>query len=115
MATDHTQTDPPPSPFVELAAMFQQLRDRGLHETVEGSVVEQLTRAAALLEKAHATAAEMQLGAEGFDNTHTAGLYALVQERLLAAVRELVGASAALKAEAELCERWDKHWANLRL
>jgi hypothetical protein len=106
MATEHTHADWPP-PFAELAAMYQQLRARELHETVEGSMVEELTHAAELIGRVHATAAEMQLGAEGFDNTHVAGLYGRVQEHLLSAARELVEASAALKAEAEC-------WAGLR-
>lgn len=70
-------------------------------------MVKELLDAANLIETVHRTAAEMQLGAEGFDNTENAGLYSRVQEHLLAAARELVEASAPLKKDIEF-------WANLR-
>jgi hypothetical protein len=49
----------------------------------------------------------MQLGAEGFDNTHAARLYDGIRQRLLAAARELLEASMALTEEEEL-------WASLK-
>ncbi len=67
--------------------MYQRLRERDLHETAGGSMVKDLLDAANLIETVHRTAAEMQLGAEGFDNTEKAGLYSRVQEHLLAAAR----------------------------
>lgn len=88
--------------------MYQRLRERGLHETVDGSMVKEMLHAAELIEAAHGTAAEMQLGAEGFDNTDTARLYGRVQEHLLAAAGELAAASAALGQRVE-------SWADLRL
>jgi hypothetical protein len=106
MAPEHSHRGRP-EPFSEMATMWQQLRERELHATVDGSLVERLARAAEMIGRVHATAVEMQLGAEGFDNTHAAGLYAHVQEHVLAAARELVEATAALKAEAE-------RWADLR-
>lgn len=99
--------DQPPSPFAELTAIYQRLRERELHETVDGSMVKELLQAANLIETVYSTAAGMQLGAEGFDNTEAAGLYRRVQEHLLAAARELVAASATLKKEVEF-------WANLK-
>lgn len=106
MSTDHTHQSQTPLPFAELAAMYQRLEERGLHETVEGSMVKELFRAAGVIESVHSTAAEMQLGAEGFDNTESAGLYRRVQEHLVAAAREMLAASAALKGRLEL-------WADL--
>ena len=81
---------------MELDAIYQRLRDRDLHSTVYGSMVEQLVSAAKLIEIVHRTAAEMQLGAEGFDNTENARLYAEVQEHLLAAAQQLVETSRTL-------------------
>lgn len=49
------------------------------------------------LQELRAWAAEMQLGAEGFDNTTAARTYAGVQERLRAAAHEIVQAAAALE------------------
>lgn len=95
---DHMHADQPPSPFAELTSIYQQIRERELHETVDGSMIRELLDASRLIEGAHSTAAEMQLGAEGFDNTEAARLYSRVQEHLLAAARELVEASETLKA-----------------
>ncbi len=95
-----------PAPFHELSELYGGLQSRKLHESVDGSMVKQLLDAASMIEKARNTAAEMQLGAEGFDNSQRARLYRQVQEHLLAAMRELIRASAALKHEIEL-------WPNL--
>lgn len=80
--------------------MYQQLRERQLHETVGARMLKGLLDASKQIEAVHATAAEMQLGAEGFDNTESAGLYSRVQSHLLAAARELVEASALLKTRS---------------
>lgn len=87
--------------------MYAGLQSRKLHESVDGSMVKELLDAASTIEKVRNTAAEMQLGAEGFDNSERARLYRQVQEHLLAAMRELVRASAALQHEIEL-------WASLK-
>lgn len=87
--------------------MVQQLQERGLDAGVDGRMVTDLFEASKRIEAVHATAAEMQLGAEGFDNTGSARLYSDVQLHLLAAGSELVKASARLKNEIEA-------WANLQ-
>ena len=87
--------------------MVQQLQERALDAGVDGRLVRDLLEAAKRIEAVHATAAEMQLGAEGFDNTGSARLYSDVQLHLLAAGRELVKASARLKKEIET-------WASLK-
>jgi hypothetical protein len=107
VSTNHTDAEPPPSPFAELAEIYQRLEEQDLHRTVHGSIVKQLLDAARRIEAVHHTAAGMQLGAEGFDNTHAASLYSGVQQHLLTAARELVTAAAALQSEEEL-------WARLR-
>ena len=48
------------------------------------------------LKRAHDYAAEMQLGAEGFDNTQTAGYFNGVRERLLVAATEIEAACRSL-------------------
>jgi hypothetical protein len=95
------------TPFAELAAMVQELRERRLDAGADARMVKDLLDASKRLEAVHATAAEMQLGAEGFDNTGSAALYSDVQLHLLAAGRELVKACARLKKEIEV-------WANLK-
>ena len=87
--------------------MVQQLQERALDAGVDGRMVKNLLDASKQIEAVHATAAAMQLGAEGFDNTGSAGLYSDVQSHLLAAGRELVKASARLQKEIEV-------WANLK-
>ena len=87
--------------------MVQQLEERGLDAGVDARIVKDLLDAAKRIEAVHAAASEMQLGAEGFDNTGSASLYSDVQSHLLAAGRELVKASARLKKEIEA-------WASLK-
>lgn len=100
-------SETPPTPFAELAAMVRELRERRLDAGVDSRMLKDLLDASKRIEAVHATAAEMQLGAEGFDNTGSAGLYSDVQLHLLAAGRELAEASARLKKEIE-------GWANLK-
>jgi hypothetical protein len=102
LATEPTHSEQFRSPSAKLAAMVQRLEALERHQTVNGSMVKDLRDAAERIEAVHRTAAEMQVGAEGFDNTHTASLYSTVQQHLLAALRELVQASAALKDEEEV-------------
>ena len=87
--------------------MGQELREGRLDAGVDGRMVKDLLEASKRIEAVHATAAEMQLGAEGFDNTGSAALYSDVQLHLLAAGRELVKASERLKKEIET-------WASLK-
>lgn len=49
--------DQPPSPFAELASIYQRLRERERHETVDGSMVKEMLDAAHLIERVHSTAA----------------------------------------------------------
>jgi hypothetical protein len=105
VSANDTGVDPRPSPFAELAEMCQRLQKQDLHDTVHGSLVKQLLDAASRIEAVHRTAVEMQLGAEGFDNTHAASLYSGVQQHLLTAARELATAAAALHSEAALWAR----------
>jgi hypothetical protein len=92
-------------PFAELESIGARLRATVRHKPTEREQLDRLLAIAQGLEQAHAHAAEMQRGAEGFDNTATAGLYAAVQARLLAAALELLQACRAL-AEREKRERF---------
>ena len=83
----------PGSVFAELSAM----RQRAWPDTVDGTRIAALLENAAALEAVHAWAAEMQLGAEGFDNLGSARQYAEVQAHLLAAAQEIRAACAALE------------------
>ena len=48
------------------------------------------------LRAAHATAAEMQMGAEGFDNTESAARYATEKTRLLTEAQSVLAKAKAL-------------------
>jgi hypothetical protein len=85
----------------ELSALYRELEQRDRHLTVDGSMVKQLLEAAKAIEAMRGTAASMQLGAEGFDNTQAARLYSTVQEHLVAAAKELLRASQILAEEAK--------------
>lgn len=60
------------------------------------AVTDRLQDIVKALQEMLAWAAEMQLGAEGFDNTTAARTYAGVQARLQAAAHEIEQAAAAL-------------------
>jgi hypothetical protein len=83
------QTDSATVPFTEMAKMLQLLRQRTRDRTVDGARLEELLRIAASLETVHVWAAEMQLGAEGFDNTTSARAYSEIQEHLVNAAQEI--------------------------
>jgi len=87
--------------FAELSRLCAELEERGLHQRVDGVMVRQLLDAARAIEPVRATAAEMQLGAEGFDNTERARAYSRVQEHLVDAAGNLLAAAVVLRNEAE--------------
>ncbi len=78
--------------WAELAAM----RADSPRDAIHGPRIAALLESAAELERVSDWAAEMQLGAEGFDNTDSARLYAHVQERLLIAAGEIARACETL-------------------
>lgn len=96
------RTDPephaerPPATFAELAAMQGRLLTRGRQCTVHGAKLDELLQITAALRSVHDWAAEMQLGAEGFDNTDSARRYRQVQEQLLAAAQAIHEACESL-------------------
>ena len=55
-----------PTPFAELAAMVQQLRERGLDAGVDASIIKNLLDASKRIEAVHATAAEMMRATSGW-------------------------------------------------
>jgi hypothetical protein len=83
------QADPSAQPFAAMARMLQLLRQRARDRTVDGAKLEDLLAVAASLETVHAWAAEMQLGAEGFDNMTSARAYGDVQEHLINAAQDI--------------------------
>ena len=60
-------------------------------------IAAELLKSGEALQRIHEWAAEMQLGAEGFDNTESAGRYSDVQEHLLAAAQDIAKALQALR------------------
>jgi hypothetical protein len=90
---------PAASPWAGLEELRRVLEQRGGGRTPDGAQLEELLRAAAALEAVHAWAAEMQLGAEGFDNTTAARAYGELQERLTRAAHELAQAGRILQRQ----------------
>lgn len=90
----------PPMP-AELGRLYAELEQRGLHQRVDGVMVRQLLDGARAIEEVRATAAGMQLGAEGFDNTERARAYSSVQQHVIDAARNLLAAAMVLRREAE--------------
>ncbi len=82
--------------FAELDAIRTRLRARAPGVIGGPSMLEELLAIEAKLAKLHAGAAEMELGASGFDNMETVRRYAAVQERLLEAAREILAACKTL-------------------
>jgi hypothetical protein len=76
-------------PFVKMAEMLELLRQHTRGRTPDGARIEDLLRVATALETVYAWAAEMQLGAEGFDNTTSAQAYSEIQEHLVSAARDI--------------------------
>jgi hypothetical protein len=81
--------DMPSDPFAVMRALRRFLRGRAQERTPDAARLEKLLAAAASLEAVHTWAAQMQLGAEGFDNTASARAYADIQEHLNDAAREI--------------------------
>ena len=69
-------------PFAELTAIRKRLR-LASNTSGERAVIDACLAKLQALRAAHATAAEMQMGAEGFDNTESAARYATEKTRLL--------------------------------
>ena len=86
-------------PFARLAALREELGETVGPETVDGSMAARLLEAGATLERVHATAVELQRGAEGFDNTGNAARYAGIQDRLVAAASEIASSCDVLVRE----------------
>ena len=103
LARNAHRSDTPHRGLAELLLRIRSAPNRSVH----AAAVERILAATPELARDQAWAAEMQLGAEGFDNTGSARLYSDVQLHLLAAGRELVKASARLKKEIET-------WASLK-
>ena len=86
------------APFRELSELLLLLR--GLPErSVHAAAAERLLAAVPALAREQAWATEMQLGAEGFDNTTSARAYRAVQAALVQAGRELARACEVLFAQ----------------
>ena len=85
-----------PATFAELGEWRARIRECGLHRTVDGAKADELLEITEALQRVHDWAAEMQLGAEGFDNTVPAALYSDVQRHLRAAAQDLARACATL-------------------
>ena len=85
-----------PGPFDEIEAMRTELRSRTRDLTGGDTLLNHLFDVTEALKRAHDYAAEMQLGAEGFDNTQTAGYFNGVRQRFLAAATEIEVACRSL-------------------
>lgn len=83
-------------PFAELAAIEERLRARVGHIFGGGQRLAAMLEVVRALERVHADAAAMELGATGFDNMDTVRRYAAVQEHVLAAAREMLAACKRL-------------------
>jgi hypothetical protein len=95
VARPRIDEQPIASPFAELPAIAARLRAAA---TTAGARAEldELLAVLARIAAAHARAADMQRGAEGYDNTETARRWADVQAQLLAGAREVLRAARAL-------------------
>lgn len=93
-ATPRRTESPIASPFAELDAIGARLRGAAT-ASADRAMVDDALAKLATIRAAHASAAEMQRGAEGFDNTDSAARYADMQARLLAEAREILRAARA--------------------
>ena len=93
---DATRGQTQEDPFAALAMLRRRLHEQGQHTTIDGSRMAQLLASTAVLAEISAWATEMQLGADGFDNTTASRRYAEVQARLLNAGREIQAACETL-------------------
>lgn len=82
------------SPFAEIASLTGHLMQQQTHIS---PIAVKLRESAEALQSVHQWAAEMQLGAEGFDNSESAQRYSDVQEHLLAAAQDIAKALQALR------------------
>lgn len=94
LARQARNSDTPHQLLAELLLRLQQAGQRSVHATA----VERMLAAAPQLDREQAWAAQMQLGAEGFDNTMSARVYSDVQECLRQAGRQLARACEVLLA-----------------
>ena len=76
-------------PFTAMGMIRTLLQQRAWDRTPDGARLEEILTAAASLEAVSAWAAQMQLGAEGYDNTTSAHAYGDIQEHLISATREI--------------------------
>lgn len=83
-------------PFAAIAAMRHGGGDMERRFRLDDTALDDLFSAATALQKAHDYAAEMQLGAEGFDNMDTARHYDYVRQCALATASELAKTCEAL-------------------
>ena len=95
LARQARSSDTPHRVLADLLLRLQQAGARSVHATA----VERMLACAPELDREQAWAAEMQLGAEGFDNTMSARAYNDVQECLRQAGRQLARACEILLAQ----------------
>ena len=88
MTIDHAPEAP--DPFASIAAMRLRRGERMRRIALAAAALDNLFEAAAALKKTRDYAANMQLGAEGFDNTESARYYNRVRESALAAAHALL-------------------------
>ncbi len=89
----------PPTPFEEITAMRRLLRERARAGIVAQTLVDDLLQYATALEVAYKRAVEMQLGAECYDNTESAGRWNDLREHHHTAARNIVRAVESLVAK----------------
>jgi hypothetical protein len=85
-------------PFDELAEMRQTIGLVTENRGPDGERLAELGKVGAALETVYYWAVEMQLGAEGFDNTASARAYSDIQEHLGNAAREIAQACVVLQS-----------------
>ena len=95
LARQAQRSDTPHRELAELKARIREVANPGVH----AAAVDRLLAAAAGFAREQSWAAEMQLGAEGFDNTTSARAYHDVQACLVEAGRKLARACEILLAQ----------------
>ncbi len=83
------QSQAPALPFAEVSEALRLIQQRTPYGAVFAAELESLIGVVNSLETAYAWAAEMQLGAEGFDNTASARAYSEIQVHLVNAARDI--------------------------
>ena len=91
---------PDENPFSRLAGVQRRIHERGQHRCYDGVKIDELADAGRRLEAVAHSAAEMELGADGFDNTDMSRRYRLVQAQLHNAAQALVAACELLEEGA---------------